>query len=717
MAPHGRLRMRAALTSTLFAATAAAQHVLLPFVRHGGVAAAPGLSPRAASEQVGLVSSEYAFLADVSVGTPPQNLSLVISPSAGDTWVPDANTVECSPEWYYARYSHATDVPASRCNWGSFNKTRSSTYLPANRRYSTFGAESLDGASADGSNFTDTLVVAGIELDDYPMGLVDSATRWLGVLGLGRNLSSGYSSYSGDEAGQYANFMDRLVSSGKIATPAYSIWLDDAQGTSGGLLFGAVDQARFDGDLVRLPADESYQFYESSVAAFGATVTALNGTSGSGVAMPPVRTNDFPIDVVIGPAEILSYLPNTVADAVASMAGATFNETMDLYTIPCDAGKTSPAQFVLELGGSGGPQLRFETADLVVPTAAFYSVAYSLGNASNLCLFGIQQLSSGDSSSSSYISSPALYNLGSSLLRRTYAVFDLVNLEIAVAPVRFPSGSGAPSPTVVAFESYGATAPSATVFCASTYCQSATNSGSGSGSGSGSSSGSRSGSNSTSDALEHWQQVAIGLGVSLGVLFLIAAVAGVVICVRLLRARTSAAQAGDPEGAPDSGTPAAGTAESSAVAAQARNGPGTPVAPPRGALPVIQEKQEDGAAANRQAPIEAPQLPAASDRGSAIMSELSDAQQGQAEGQAEGQAQAEVEATGPEPAPASEPEAAPAAPGSPKGKGKEVDRSVGTAAQAQEDEAITMQAMHITGINRGVEDVVLWERGSPGAQS
>ncbi|KAK4150869.1 aspartic peptidase domain-containing protein [Chaetomidium leptoderma] len=650
MALHTRFSTLALCAALGAATAAAAQHVLLPFSQRNDAAT---LAVRA-SEQAALKSSEYAYVVDVAVGTPAQKLSLLISPSTGDTWVPDANTVQCSPEWYYGSqgyydYYDDSEIPAAICHWGSFNKSLSSTHLEANYRSSSFGANYVDGTYVSGYNMTDKLVIGDLEFDDYPMGLVSSAYRYIGILGIGRNTSSNYRN------GPYANIMDRMVSSGKIASPAYSIWLDNAQGTTGGLLFGAIDQSRYTGDLVRLT---SYSSSYSSSAGFTTIITSINGTDSSGSAMPPLRTNDFPLDVTIGPAEVFSYLPGLIADQFAAMAGATYNSTLRYYTIPCDAAKTNNTKLVIELGGTGGPKLNVETADLVLPARVLEGTtrAANLLDGTNTCLFGVQKYYS--SSSSSYSESSYYFNLGSSFLRRTYIVFDLANRQIAVAPVKFASGSNAPSPTIVPFATYVAVIPSSTTFCTDRYCPDSDD-GSGSGNGNRNGSGSRYGDPSSS--LAHWEKVAIGVGVGFGVLILIGVVAGIIVCKRLRRGE-GVAKEGDEEEQDGNQTP---PAENPVVAQN--GGTRSSVVPP-GALPVIQDGAEPSTLA------QAPQLPAlgtqlarpitppaptasANSNRSVAVSALSDDQPGQ------------------ESAPA--PEEAAAAPRSPKGKGKEVDRSAG----------------------------------------
>jgi hypothetical protein len=590
MALHTRLSLLAIGALT---ATTAAQHVLLPFSQHNSNDV--NLSARG-SKQTTLTSSEYAYVVDATVGTPPQKVSLLISTSVGDTWVPDANTVECSPEWYYLdRYWYDDDddfdMPDAKCTWGSFNKTRSSTYLPANSRYDDFSASYVDANSVSGYNITDKLAFGGLEFNDYPMGLVSSAYRWIGMLGLGANNSANY--YSSSSTGTYANVIDRMVSSGKIASPAYSIWLDDSKGTSGGLLFGAVDRSRYTGDLVRVSASSSYS-YSYYAYGFVTTLNGMNGTAASGEAMPAIRSNDFPVDVTVGPGEVLSFLPSRLADQVAEMAGATYDELAEAFLIPCDAGKTNNTKFVLELGGAGGPKLDVETADLVLPATAYAGYRRLSVLESDLCVFGIQK--NDEESAYSGTSSSYVYNLGSSLLRRSYIVFDLANQEIAVAAVKFPSGSDALASDIVAFESYGDYTPGASQLCTGSYCP---DSGSDSGSGSGSGSNGPYKYDGPENGIQQWEKVAIGVGVSFGVLILAGVIMGIILCTRSRRGKEVAKEV-DEEDLEGNTPPVASTNPE-----MAQNTRSSMILPP-GPLPSIQE----GAEPHAQTQTTAPQLPA-----------------------------------------------------------------------------------------------------------
>ncbi|KAK3985234.1 aspartic peptidase domain-containing protein [Cladorrhinum sp. PSN332] len=644
-------------------------HVLVPFSRNTEHHADGGhqLSARA-ENAVGtkLTSNLYSYVVKATIGTPPQEVSLIVNPSVGDTWVPDGSRTPCAgsskyrycdmyedyPEYYkYDPSEWADKSPtcvegrvntSGSCRWGSFLKSNSETYLPGNSRKSDFAQTTVEDISVSGLNFTDKLTVGEIEIDDYPMGLATSSSRYIGVLGLGRNSSSSSSSWDSD---YYVNFIDRLVRADKIKSPAYSIWLDNPEGSSGNLLFGAIDKAKYEGDLIRISAASSYVFSRT----FGVELHSINGTKKSGEAMPSIRSNDFPLSVTISPGDVYSYLPERIADSIGSMVGARYSSSLGLMTIPCDAATQNPVSFTFQLNSEGGPVLNVETADLVLPMEIMYSSSSSRSSpsSSNTCIFGIQQWSTSSSSSSYYSSySTSYFNLGSALLKRTYMVFDVANRAIALAPVKFSASSS----DVVPFKKWGDNVPSAKSFDGSALCNEDEYSSSGTCYKSNGGSGSRGSGYGypNVDGTSHWNKVALGVGITFGLLFLISIIAAVVICVRRAKAKKGQNKEADVEGGETSGDDAAATARA------------VPGGPPAGtSLPVIQEGQEMSQTAPQLPALSVTPPPAEEPRqNSDAVSALSDEPQSQLP--------AQTQAPGLSEQPTAE---------DAKGKGKEVDRS------------------------------------------
>ncbi|KAK0661687.1 aspartic peptidase domain-containing protein [Cercophora samala] len=618
-------RLSTVAVSLLAASATTTAHVLLPFSQHPerDVNSHQLSARNDGTTQLSLTSDSYAYLVEAEVGTPAQKMKLLVSPNTGHSWVMSSSSSACMDSIRYRFCSQYDDmypydptawgdpvgtqctegevvVRQRRCLWGTFNASLSSTYLMANQRYSDFSFGTTDG-SVSGDNMTDHLKIGDLTMEDYPMGLITSADVYIGVLGLGFN-TSGYSSYSSYSTysystAMYTNFIDRLVQGGKSKTQAYSMWLDSAEGKSGGLLFGAVDRSRYTGDLVRMSGLSEYLSRGNGM--FGTVINTINGTL-DGELLPALRTHDFPLDVWISPSDVFSFLPGAMADQIAKVVGATWNTTLGGFVISCDASQANAVEYRMELGGPGGPVLHVETGDLIVQasvvvgrTSSFPSVTDpgKLMTAQNLCYFGIQKRLYTSSSSST---SDRYSNIGSSLLRRSYLVFDLSNHEIAIARAKFPSNGDRPSPDIVPFSRLGAKVPGAKrlkIACTSSYgCSDVLDyddedeHDGDSGSRNNNNSWSGYGRETEEEAdRRYWRNVAIGLGVGGGILCIVAVVAAVVVCRRIKRAEKNLDEEGEGSGADSDDVPV-GIAQAATI--NRRSSP--PVVP----MPVIEEKQE-----------------------------------------------------------------------------------------------------------------------------
>ena len=389
--------------------------------------------------------------------------------------------------------------------------------------YSSFSYDYSDGNYGYGSFFTDVITLGGVGVSSFSMGLVNESSRWIGTLGLGYNDST------------YSNLPDRLFESGLINSTAYSIWLDDEEASTGSLLFGAVDTSKYSGNLTRINASK----YSSGYSSFGVYLYSVNGTSTDSLSAVNIESDELPISISVSPSDAISILPTDLAEQIWQMTGATFDEDYEKAFISCDAANGNQT-FTFQLGGEAGPIVEATMSDLVVPQDVWDYSSYTYyddedTDTASRCLFGIQN------SSYSYYSYYDYYTLGSTLLRRTYAVFDLVNQEVAVAPVNF----GSDESNVVPFPVYGATIPSATLKCGTYGCYTGTatsyatgGSGSGGGSSGGSGdddiSGGSGGSSSTGGLLPSAAVVGAALGAGIGAL----AIGGIVLLILKHRKRS-----------------------------------------------------------------------------------------------------------------------------------------------------------------------------------
>lgn len=321
---------------------------------------------------------------------------------------------------------------------------------------------------------SDVLTIGGMTVSNLTMGLVNDTSTYIGVLGIGYNDST------------YDNLPNRLQEQGLINSTAYSIWVDDEVASSGNLLFGAIDTTKFEGNLTRLRSE--YSYYQMMVRVVGIngstsdsngpvaiTATSSDASESSTSYTTESSGDSYLFTAMFSPPDTLSVLPDDIASQIWQMAGAYYDDDLELAVISCLAASDTTTNFTLQLGSEGtkGPVISAYMSDLVIPAdefnlSSYYYYSSYANKDSNACLFGVQ-----NGSSLSY-SASSDYSLGSTLLRRTYTVFDLVNNEVAVAPVTFGAST---TSNVVPFESYGASVPSSTTYCYYSSCYAETGTG------------------------------------------------------------------------------------------------------------------------------------------------------------------------------------------------------------------------------------------------
>ncbi|KAK1976206.1 aspartic peptidase domain-containing protein [Colletotrichum cereale] len=495
--------------SSLFAAAvcaaAASAQVRLPFARRAHPIAAAAADSNVGSRAPGdrrsiptldVLANGWNYLVNVSVGTPPQQMSMRLAVQTGASWVPEMQY--CGDSYGYNDDVNYTEEYAS-CRYGAFDANRSSSFVnPGSESFSAMFA----GDYIFGDWIGDTLHIADTQTSKFVMGFVNSADTLVGVLGLGFNASY----HSDGKEGSSAAVLpvpERLVKDGVIASPAYSLWLDNKSAKSGNLLMGAVDRSKFEGPLVRIRTNSFSRTSTSwRTRTFDTVIYSANGTRSATDELKPLGSGsassteeDYLSDIKLIPVQIapeypVSVLPPVLAQDIWLLAGASWNEKLSRTVIPCAAAETSTGHIAMQLDGTDGPVLNVSIADLVVSRDVWSSSKWSWDTESTTeyCMFGIQ---SDNSSSTSYFS--RYYALGGAVLEQAYMVFDLANAEMAIAQTKLGSTA---AEDVVPFATYGASIPESTMAKhMPSYCSDRTYSGNSlecTGDGSGSGSGGRS---------------------------------------------------------------------------------------------------------------------------------------------------------------------------------------------------------------------------------
>lgn len=289
---------------------------------------------------------------------------------------------------------------------GTYAANSSSTYEYVS---SAFNISYVDGSGASGDYVTDTLTIGGTNVTELQFGVGYTSTSSEGILGIGYEINEVQA--NGKSGSTYENLPAKLVSEGFIQSNAYSLWLNDLDASTGNILFGGVDTAKYHGTLETLPVQKEYGYF----AEFLITLTEV--TLGS-----QVMASDQRLAVLLDSGTSLIYLPDAMTESIFEQVGASYQADVGAAYVPCSlASNSSALNFTF-----GTPTISVAMSELVLE--AFNTDGEPLtfnDNVTPACLFGIAPAGS------------TTATLGDTFLRSAYVVYDLANNEISLAQTNF----------------------------------------------------------------------------------------------------------------------------------------------------------------------------------------------------------------------------------------------------------------------------------------
>ncbi|KAF3907052.1 Candidapepsin [Arthrobotrys entomopaga] len=347
------------------------------------------------------------YLANVTVGTPPQPLQLQIDTASSDIWVLSKSVSACyNPT--------GLDLWSASCSFGSFNPDASSTFkLIGQDRFSILYS---DGTGAQGDYAEDTFCVGGVKVVSTQIGVATTANLSYGIMGVG--FDADQASVTPGGMGQYSSLLNEMVKEGLINSKAYSLWLDDLNADTGSILFGGIDTERFIGELTSIPIAKApgqvdplaFTIPLTSVA-FANTTSHVNLTS-----------KYLPASVILDSGSSLTFLPHSLAWGIANQTGAKISHDLGLFIIDCNyPTKNSFIKYTI----SYVLDIRVPLSEIILPLTKFSEGMVRNMNGSDICALGI-------------VPSPGKINLfGDTFLRSAYVVYDLDNQRVAMAQTNF----------------------------------------------------------------------------------------------------------------------------------------------------------------------------------------------------------------------------------------------------------------------------------------
>lgn len=381
-------------------------------------------------EEIEIINEQSFYSVELEIGTPNQNVTVLIDTGSSDLWVtgPDnpyclplsGNQDDSSPFGWFTRTTLSGSATATTSSsslatidcseYGVFNSSRSSSFRSNN---TAFRISYGDGTFAAGTWGTDTLNLGDLNVTSLSFAVANSSNSSVGVFGIGLpGLQTTYTGVTAAAAGtrpyQYQNFPMVLKAQGAIHQNAYSLFLNEPDADSGSILFGAVDHSKYSGQLYTIPLLNPYQSRGiQNPIEFDITVQGVGVSKDNSV--KTVTTTQFP--ALLDSGTTLTYLPYSLTELIADRIGAHYSLTRGFYTLPCPD-DNDDTQILFDFGG-------FQIAT----NLSNYILGDSTG--SSTCYLGMIPLS-GNS---------AIF--GDNFLIHAYVVYDLENYEISMAQAQF----------------------------------------------------------------------------------------------------------------------------------------------------------------------------------------------------------------------------------------------------------------------------------------
>ena len=281
-------------------------------------------------------------------------------------------------------------------SYGSFNTENSDTWIQNNT--DAFLIQYADGTHALGVWGMDTVEIGDVSVNNVSFAVANETSSDVGVFGLGLPMLETTTQYGYT----YENFPIKLKNAGVIDRVVFSLYLAQQSDSTGSVLFGAVDHAKYEGSLVSLPMLRTYQQISVPVR-FEVELQGISfNSSGDSTSIL-----DESIGVVLDSGSTLSYIRSSEIESIAKQLSGRYSSSSGVYIVSCDylnSDNTLDLDF-------GNVTIRVPISDLVLQATR------------SQCYLGLFE----QSSSSSYIL------FGDNILRSAYIVYDLENYEISLA--------------------------------------------------------------------------------------------------------------------------------------------------------------------------------------------------------------------------------------------------------------------------------------------
>lgn len=363
------------------------------------------------SYDVSIGNERLFYVSKLQIGTPESEVSVLLDTGSSDLWVMSSKNPQCQ--------SNGGSIDCDR--YGTYNESASSTFQD---NKTEFSIQYVDKSYAKGTWGTDIVSLSdALRLENASFAVADDSDSDVGVFGIG---------FKGLESNpeQYSNLPITMKEQGFIKKIAYSLYLTSVESETGSILFGAIDHAKYEGELATIDISKTkgeYGYLQIPLTSVTVNAKAAEDSQQSGNTVPSTSSGKSFLNsssdgktfsangsqALLDSGTTLTYLPSTLVEQIVHQMdkNASYSLLSGGYTVSCSL--RNPANSLT---------FRFnDEKDIKVPLSDL--IMESTGeNGKTVCLLGI--LESDD------------VILGDNFLRSAYSVFNLDDKTISIAQLK-----------------------------------------------------------------------------------------------------------------------------------------------------------------------------------------------------------------------------------------------------------------------------------------
>ncbi|KAF2218633.1 aspartic peptidase domain-containing protein [Elsinoe ampelina] len=397
---------------------------------NGGTQPAKGVYKRKASSGGSVGSTVFdvlpwgvggAYYTNITVGSPPQTLTVILDTGSSDLYVDASASAACKD----------TSSPFT-CRGGSFDPSASQSYqvVDPNGFNTSFG----DGSTATGDFGTDTVGIGNVVIQGVQLGV---ATDVVSTTGYAVSLMGVGYSYNEASSRQYPNMPEVLQQAGAISSRLYSIFLNSFGDATGTILFGGVDTSKYTGQLHTINVSPVQTRSGDIVYEFIIPVTGISGringqstTYLSSTSQSSRRGSDS-LQVLLDTGSTAWTVPPSLYTSLRDL----FGDAIDSAGLLDCSHQQDDISIDIEFNGQ---------VTIDVPASSFIIPVYdpttnrqnTTASGQPLCAFMISP-----DVGNQQLTQTGFLTMGDAVLRSMYVVFDMDNGQIAIAPANTNSTS------------------------------------------------------------------------------------------------------------------------------------------------------------------------------------------------------------------------------------------------------------------------------------